>query len=247
MSSCKTNGIVIKGSNFGEADKILTVFTERFGKVKVIAKGIRRMKSHLAGSLEPFMLTDLMLYEGSTFYTITGASIIQDFPNIHSDLKLTAKAFLFGELIDKFLKEKEGTADIFDLYVSVLSSIENGSQEALVALAFEFKLTNISGFSPQLYECVHCKTKITPCNNYWDQSEGGIICGDCQAKFNHGINISDGLIKLFRFFEKSNFEDINRLRINDLLACEAQNVLTSYTRSILEQELKSQRFIDLIR
>ena len=85
MHSSKASGIIIKRSNFAEADRILTILTDRLGKIKAIAKGVRKTRSHLAGSLEPYMLVDLQLHEGKTFYIVTGAEIMEEYQNIHSD------------------------------------------------------------------------------------------------------------------------------------------------------------------
>lgn len=245
MSSYKTQGIVLKGTNFGEADRILTVMTERFGKVKAIAKGIRKIKSHLAGSLEPFMLVDLQLYEGKTFFIVTGAVIGKEFPNVHSNLQKTAQAFFLGELVDKFLQENQKLPEIFELLTLALESLENASRLLLVR-AFELKIVEASGFKPELYECVHCKKSITAENNFWDPVEGGVICAKCQDKFHHGRDISDLVIKLFRFIEKNDFGSINRLKLDQKVEDEAERIMTEYVSNILERELKSRRFLKML-
>ncbi len=245
MATYKTKGIVLRGINFGEADKILTVFTERFGKVKVIAKGIRKIKSHLAGSLEPFMLLDLQFYEGKTFYTVTGARIENDFSNIHTDIRKTAQAFFLGELIDKFLQEEQRLNDVFALFVSSLESLEK-TDRLIFVRAFELKLIEALGFKPELYNCIHCKEKITPEKNFWDAIEGGIICENCQGKFHHGHTISDETIKLLRFIEKNDFARINLLKFGGEVQYEAEELLAKYIQNILEQELKSKKFLKMV-
>jgi len=245
MNSYKTLGIVLKGTNFGEADKILTVFTDRFGKVKVMAKGIRKIKSHLAGSLEPFMLVDLQLYEGKTFYTVTGAAIQKDFPLLHSDLDKTAHAFFVGELVDRFMQENQKTSEVFDIFSEVLESLEDSDRHLLIR-AFELKIIEASGFKPELHFCVHCKEKITPADNFWDAVEGGILCKDCQSKFHHGKEISDELIKLLRFIIENDFSKIKQLKLSTNTEDEAERILSDYLKSILDRELKSAKFLRMI-
>lgn len=245
MSSYKTLGIVLSSINFGEADKILTILTERFGKVKVIAKGVRKIRSHLAGSLEPFMLLNLQLHEGKTFYIVTGAVIDEDFPNIHSDLRKTAKAFFLGELVDRFVAEDQIVPEIFELFQQALTFQEDNSRE-LILRAFELKIIEAAGFKPELFNCVHCKGKITAGQNFWDEVEGGVICGVCQAKFHHGKEITDDTIKLFRFIESNSFEKTNILKVNKRIEIEAANILAEYIRNILERELKSERFLKMV-
>jgi DNA repair protein RecO (recombination protein O) len=244
MPSHKTSGVVLKSLNYGEADKILTIFTERFGKIKAIAKGVKKIKSHLAGSLEPFMLLDMQLHEGKTFYIVTGARIERDFPNIHTDIRKTAQAFFLGELIDKFLQEEQRLTDVFMLFVSSLESLEN-SDRLIFVRAFELKLLEALGFKPELYDCIHCKNKITPGNNFWDSIEGGVICDECQNKTHHGKGISDETIKLFRFIGQNSFEKVNLLKSHDS-EDQAEIILAEYIQNILERELKSQHFLKML-
>ena len=238
MASNKTMGIVLRGTNFGEADKILTVLTERFGKIKVMAKGVRKIRSHLAGALEPFVLSDLMLHEGKTFQIVAGAAIVNSFPSLHTDLKGISKAFYVGEIADKLVPENQKLPEIFDLLKIVFESLE-AEASSLVIRAFELKIMIASGFQPELYSCVHCKAKVKPGNNYWDGVEGGLICEECQRRERHGREISDEAIKLLRFFEKRTFEESTRLVVKSEASKEVETVLGDYLTQVLERELKS--------
>jgi len=242
MNSYKTPGIVIKRMNYGEADRILTILTERFGKIKAIAKGVRKIKSKLAGSLEPFMLINLELHEGKTFYIVTGASIEQEFPQIHKDLKKTSLAFYVGEVADKFLQEEQKSGSIFEVFKDALLGIEESDDQFLLRV-FELRMIEASGFKPELYECVHCKEKITQGDNFWDSVEGGILCSSCQSKFHHGKKISDDLIKIFRLIDRGEYSVLKKIKVKHDLKDEAEEILNNYIKSILERELKSQQFL----
>ena len=147
MHSIKTNGIVLRGSHFGEADRILTVFTDSLGKIKVMAKGIKKISSHLAGALEPFMVVNLQVYEGKTFYGVTGAVIEKEFPKIHEDLSKTAKAFFLGELVDKFMEERQISPEIFSLFSSALEEVDAEVPGPRIQ-AVELKIIEASGVKP---------------------------------------------------------------------------------------------------
>ena len=245
MADYKTLGIVLKGTNFGEADKILTILTERFGKVKVMAKGIRKIRSHMAGSLEPFMIVNLQLHEGKTFYLVTSAVIEKEFHNLHTQLQKTAQAFFLGEMVDKFLPEKEHVPEVFDLFSRALLALESSSRMLMIR-AFELKIFEASGFKPELYYCVHCKEKITPGGNFWDSIEGGIICESCQQKIHHGTEIMNETIKLFRFIEKNEFDKIDLLKLDRKIEIEAERILSDYLENILEREMKSEHFLKMV-
>ena len=245
MNSYKTSGIVLKRMNYGEADRILTILTERFGKIKAIAKGCRKLKSRLAGSLEPFMLVNLQLHEGKTFFIVTGGEISKEFQNIHIDLKKTSQAFYIGEIADKILQENQKTKGVFEIFAEALEEIEKSGSEFLLRI-FELRIMEASGFNPELYRCVHCKEKIEPGDNFWDSVEGGLICQNCQQKFLHGKRISDDLIKIFRLIDRGEYEVLKRINLKKEVEAEAEAVLNEYIKSILEREPISRTFLKMI-
>ncbi len=240
--SLKTEGVVIKRRKFSEADKILTIFTRDLGKITAISKGVRKIKSKMAGSLEPFNLVNFNLYRGQTFFTITGAQVEESFESIAKDLKKISKAFYLGELIDKFFEEQEKAGGGFEIFLKALRYL-NIDDDELVIRIFELKIIEESGFKPEIYRCVHCKGSLIPKKNFWDEIEGGIICVLCQKKFGHGKPISDDTIKLFRLIEKNDFDLAKRLKINKGIRREAEEILGRYVESKLERAVKSKKFM----
>lgn len=241
----KTLGIVVKRMNYGEADRILTIFTERFGKIKAIAKGVRKISSKMAGSLEPFALVNLQLYQGKNLYIVTGATIKQEFGVVDCTLKKTSHCFYLGELIDKFTEENQKNPEIFNLLVDVLWLLRD-EESCFWLRVFELKLIRLSGFHPELFVCVHCRETIIESSNYWDSVEGGLICPACQDKFHHGKEISNNLIKYFRFIVRSELKNIKNLKIPKMLEKEAEKILEEYLESVLEREIKSRKFLQQV-
>ena len=237
----KTDGIIIKRLNLGEADRLLTIFTERFGKIKAIAKGVRKTKSRLAGSLEPFMLVDLQLYEGKTFYTVTGAEIREEFPKLHTDLNMISKAYYMSEILDKLIEDGQRHEELFYLYEAALKSLESDDSFISVEI-FQLKLLGALGFQPQLYECVHCNDKLTANDNFWDSVEGGVICKKCKNIYGHGVKISDKAIKVLRLISEKDIFNTKIALDNELLD-EIAKIITRYTTGILDKEIKSAKFM----
>lgn len=132
MRNSKTSGIILKRSNFGEADKILTVFSSNLGKIKVLAKGVRRIKSRRAPHLELFNEVELVLHNGHTFQTITEAKIINDFSLEKSDLKSTGLLFYLSEVIDKILPEHQPHPELFELFLKALSNLDKDKVKKFV-------------------------------------------------------------------------------------------------------------------
>lgn len=242
MKSLKTLGIIIRRTNFSEADRILTILTDRLGKVKAIAKGVRKIKSKMAGALEPYMLVNLQLHEGKTFFIVTGAEIIEEYKNIHLDVKKTAEAYVVGELIDKFVEENHQANEIFEISKEVLKTIDQ-NEKSFNVIAYELKIIEAAGFKPELYNCLHCKEKLSAGDNFWDHVEGGVLCRTCQQKFLHGTNISDEAIKALRFMEQNDFLHIDKLKIDGDVEKEVDEILTEYIKNILERDIKSRKFL----
>ncbi|MBI2036418.1 DNA repair protein RecO [Candidatus Microgenomates bacterium] len=144
MRSYKTEGIILKRTNFGEADRILTVFTKKYGKVKIMAKGVRRITSRRSPNIELFNLTTLYIHKGRTFDILTEAQVINTFPTIRKNLELVGLAYYVCELVDGLCAEHQPHAKVFDLLVNVLQELDNG-----VIANFEQELLQELGFLPR--------------------------------------------------------------------------------------------------
>lgn len=119
LSSSKVEGIVLSRRNFAEADKIITLFTREQGKIKVVAKGIRRIKSRRAPHLELFNHVSLVLHKGKTFHIVTEAKTIS---KIAVDLKIAAYLFYLCEVFDKILPEHQPHEEIFAEFLKNLNN-----------------------------------------------------------------------------------------------------------------------------
>lgn len=119
MRTSKLTGLIIKRSNFGDASKYLTVFSREQGKIRLVAKGIRKIKSRRAPHLELFNLTLLQVYKD----IIVEAKIINDFSKLKSDLKITGYLFYLAEVLDKILPEHQPHEEIFDKLTNHLTSL----------------------------------------------------------------------------------------------------------------------------
>jgi len=238
----KTSGIIIKRINYGEADRILTIFTRNQGKIKAIAKGSRKILSKLGGSLEPFCLVDFIFHEGKSFYIVTSASIIRRFENIHTDIDKTSKAFYIGEILDKSLQEHQKHPEIFDIFAKYLTGLEV-VDDAIFIPIFSAKILEAIGFKPEVSKCLHCRNKLLPEQNFWDDVEGGVICQNCHDKFGYGGKISNDVIKILRLIFSTEFSVDSKININDKYKNQTEQVLESYIEGVLERELKSKKFM----
>jgi len=141
----KTEGIILKRKNFGEADKILTIFSKHYGKIKVIAKGVRKVTSKKAGVLELFNHCKLVLARGRSLDIITEAQIINNFSSWRKSLNKVGVAWYFCELVDKLTAEGQINRSLFELLKKYLENLDQKNSFQFIR-SFEEHLLNQLGF-----------------------------------------------------------------------------------------------------
>lgn len=170
----KEQGIVLGSVNFAEADKIVTILTQGSGKVRAVAKGIRRTMSRFGARLEPFTHVNLMLYRGRNLDTVTQADIITPFRPIRDDFALFSAGEAMLEASEKVAEEHERNVKIFLLLLQGLRALETSPPDpAAVAEAFLLRLLNVSGFAPSLTACAVCGRREV---DRFSAGQGGAVC-----------------------------------------------------------------------
>lgn len=144
MPSLTVEGLILKRSNFGEADRMLTILTKTLGKISVVARGVRRITSRRAGNVELLNLVKLGLFQAKGF-TLTEAESIETFPRIKSNLAISTAAFHILELSNKLLPENDPNGTVYDLIIVTLRKMEKNPRQ-IILRAFEIKILNHLGF-----------------------------------------------------------------------------------------------------
>lgn len=145
MPVFSTEGIIVRRSNFGEADRILTIVTPFKGKIKAIAKGVRRITSRRGGNVELLNHVKLQVFQGKGMNILTEAESLETFPKIKSELILSAYGSHIAELVERLLPEEQPNPQSYNLLVVVLSLLENNPRQIFIR-AFEIKLLTVLGF-----------------------------------------------------------------------------------------------------
>ena len=235
----KTTGIILKRSNLGEADRIITICTNDRGKIRVVAKGVRKTLSKLAGHLELFCLSSLQLAEGRNLDVLTGAQIKQCFTKLRQNLTKMRCAYYICEIIDKLTEENEDHPEMFSLLKEVLENINSGNEKLTLAY-FEIQFLVETGFRPELYNCVSCKEKIVSNNNYLSYESGGLVCEKCAKD---DIKISDQAIKILRLLIKEKLVNIINIKIDKKNITEVEKLTRGYLNHTAKQDFKSQKYL----
>ena len=146
MLGFKTEGIILKRRDFGEADRILTVFSLHRGKITVLAKGVRRITSRRGGNVELLNRVQMFLYPGKNFLILTEAISLDTFQKLKEDLILSTYAFHILELVNKLTAENQENRDLYSHLVEVLKRLSRKPRQILIR-AFEVKILSNLGFA----------------------------------------------------------------------------------------------------
>ena len=180
MPLYKEQGIVLGAVKLAEADKIVTILTQGEGKVRAVAKGIRRTTSRFGARLEPFTHVNLMLYRGRSLDTVTQAEILSPFRPIRDDFGLFSAGEMMLESVDKVAEEHERNVRLFLLLLQGLRALETRPADpAAVAEAFLVRLLGLSGFAPAFSACAVCGDTSV---GRFSASQGGAVCDTCQDR-----------------------------------------------------------------
>jgi DNA repair protein RecO (recombination protein O) len=181
-SSLKTEGIVLRSLRYGEADRILHLYTPDRGRVSAIAKGVRRARSRFGGRLEPFFRLQLVLYEGrSELLTVTSAATVAAHPRLREDAAALDGAGRACEAVARVFDDGDPHAGVFHLLANELALLDREPARAgrANALAFRLKLLLAAGFAPQLAACASCGEHEHLSG--FSGAAGGVVCAACEA------------------------------------------------------------------
>lgn len=147
MRAHKTEGIVIKRLSLAEADRLITIFSEKYGKITVIAKGVRKITSRRSPHIELLNYSHFGIYKGKSLHTLSEVETISNFSYLKKDLKKVGLAYHICELIDSLCAENQENPEIFALLKTTLSDIESEQDLKKVVTDFEISLLRLLGFS----------------------------------------------------------------------------------------------------
>jgi len=213
----RTKGFILRKNDVWEADIIFTVFTENFGKLGILGRAIRKIKSKLRSGMRLFSLANVEFIQGKTYKTLTDVSLIEGFPNIRKDLKRLKIAYDIAEILDSLVRGEEKDKEIWNLLRGTFQTLNKSSISVKECwLAYYYFLWNflaILGYRPELKFCSICQKKLTPKNLYFTPQEGGVNCFNCFKKTKKGKKIDADVIKILRLIFKKKKNVLERLKI----------------------------------
>jgi DNA repair protein RecO (recombination protein O) len=243
-----TDAIVLSRFDYGEADRILTLITPGSGKLKAIAKGIRRPKSRLGGSLEPFAELHVALARGRTFEVVTEVSVGHAWLNLRDSLESAATAWYLAELADRSLEERHAAEPVYALLRRAYELLDAGMAPGRVARWYEMHLADELGVRPEVDRCVECDRALEVDGRFrWVPPLGGVLCETCPGPPHERTGLSLDALKLLKAYQRQDVEAIAALRLVAATEREVETALRDFLRHVLERDARSLAFLDEIR
>jgi DNA repair protein RecO (recombination protein O) len=243
-------GFVLGFIDYGEADRIVTFYTDKIGKLKGIAKGARRSKKRFSNSIELFSQSKIIFSRNNKegLALIENCDVINHYPAIRENLESTMAASYLTDLTNRFTVEEKRNKELFGLIGNFLELIENGNDLEKIMRFFEIRLLELSGYDPVLEKCVGCGTPLDRINTpFFNSRNGGIECPQCHRNGPNAFPVSVGTVKTLMLGKSMEIDKIHRLEPSEKILAESGRILGDFIQYILGKELKSLRILNEIK
>jgi DNA repair protein RecO (recombination protein O) len=191
MTLYRDKGVVLRSYKLGESDRIVVLMTEQHGKVRAVAKGIRKTKSKIGARLEPMSHVEVQLYKGRELDTVSQVDLIDSSARLHNNLDKLTQGMSMLEAVDQIAEDREPSPHLYRMLHGALTALMEQDSPVMLA-AFYWKLLAAEGVSPQVQACVGCATKDGLVA--FDIFHGGVQCRTCRT----GISISQPAVDLLQ-------------------------------------------------
>lgn len=245
---------MLKQFDLGEADKIITFFTKDYGKVRAVAKGVRKSRSSMSGIVLPFNYNLVTIYRGKSIDRINQVRNIFSFNRLREDLVKMAYASFVAEAVEKVSQENQANEALFALLLSTLHKIMV-AEEGLpyIELIFKISLLVVLGLKPQLDYCAICNKKL----DYWERNffhiqQGGLICPECfqdnqdECRL-QGFILSVKMVKTLTNIINNGFKSLAALELTEREYRQLDQLANQFIKYHLELQLKSYDFLYMIK
>jgi len=243
----RTEAIVLRRKDFGEADRLLTLFTPEAGKIQAIAKGIRKLKSRKAGHLELYTRANLLVARGRDMDIITQAETVEAYRPLREELLRSTYGSYCVELLDKFTPDEAENRPLYDLLAQALGWLAEARDLALTTRYYELQLLGMAGYQLELFRCVIKGETIKAEDQFFDPGEGGVICPACGEGRPGVFPITLKALKVLRFMQSSPYESLRDLKLSAGVHTEVERVTQRAITYYLERQLKSVEFLKQVR
>ena len=243
-----TDAVVLRISNLGEADRIVTLIAPVHGLIRGVAKSARKPNSKLGGHLDLFRHVIVSIRETRSLHGLSQVSTVNGFRGLRDNLQRFSHAAYVSELSERFSVESGANRPLFQLLINVLESLETTTNQEMVVRFFEMRLLQLNGFAPELSKCVETGVELEPSNHFYSPDRGGLIHNNYQSSGEAAVlPASLNTIKLLRFLSKTDITKAGNLKAKESDIRQLSRILREQIHHVLDRRLRSEPFMDEVR
>ena len=237
MATTKISGVVLKESNMGDFDKMLTILTPNFGKISCVAKGARRPRSALLAGSQIFCFGEYLMYKGTSTYHINSVEPIEVFYNIRTDLDKLKYAVHINKIVQEVTEENQNCFNIMQLLLNTLYVISETDKDLELVLGiFKLRLLSILGFRPNVNKCVNCGKEEELI--YFSLKDNGVKCNICGKQDKSAVTISQSTYNAIKYTLTAPPKKLYSFNIKEESLEEFKLLTKLYFNEKLEKEYK---------
>jgi DNA repair protein RecO (recombination protein O) len=241
----KCEGIVIRSTDYGESNKVVTLYTRELGKVGVMAKGAKKPNSRLSAVTQLFTHGYFLMQKSSGLGSLQQGEMISSLRSIREDIFLTAYSSYIVELTDKSTEDRKVNPYLFELLHQTLNYINEGYDPDVLMNIFELKILNVLGLHPILNQCAVCGSIDGQFS--FSIREGGFLCHRCLEKDPYHLKISPATVKLLRLFYYFDLNRLGEISIKEETKEELRKIIWTYYDEYSGLHLKTKKFLNSIK
>lgn len=242
MKLYKVEAVVLWARDCGGGNKLLTLYSREYGKMKVMAHGVAKPSSRKRGAVQPFTFTKFLIHRGRELDSVSQCEALEMFSFLGADLEKIAYASYMAELVDSLTPEWEPCEGLFDLLLDTLRLLAGNDAELLLR-SFEIKAAGLMGYRPVLDACVYCRQQ-TGRQVFFSAGQGGVLCGECGSADPGALPCSRGLVEVLKILLNWKPAKLRQLKVERRDRDQIKKILYEYLKYHLEQDLKSTVFMN---
>lgn len=243
----KTEGIVLRHADMGEADRLITLFTPFRGKVRAVAKGARKPTSKLTGHIEQFTLTSVVIARGRNLDMITQAQTVRSFIEVREDLRRVVYASYAVELVERSTEWESENRPLFIVLHNTIEHLGQAKRLDVALRAFDLDALSALGYRPQLDKCVSCNRPLQAEVNGFSSTAGGVLCPLCRGREGDQHDIAPDTLASLRRLQEGGLAAAERLHVAPEARRQAEALLAVYISDRLEHDLNSSNVLRALR
>ena len=246
----KTEGIVVRQSPMGEADRVLTLLSPERGQIRAVAKGVRRARGRLTGHLELLNRVHVSISKGRNLDIVVEAQCLDGLPALRNDLGRVAAGMYVAELADAFSVPQDDdhrdsdVRKVYELVTEALSRLDSGGPANELLACFKIRLLALAGFAPELSVCVECGLSLAQRDHSYSATAGGIVCPGCIIGAPGPLlPVSVNAVKALRYYMSQGLAGAASLEVPFAVQADAGRVLDTHLRHHLDRDPRSASFL----